>query len=273
RTLCDDDDAEVSSLGLAPPDLVADLVDVERDFRNEDDVGRAGDPGAESDEPGMATHDLDDHHTLVTLGGRGHFVKSIRGGRDCRIESECLDGPGDVVVVRLSDADHRQAPLAELQRDTQRTVAPDRDERIQPIRPEGIEQLLRAVAFLPHAIGPLMTPFEGIAAVRRAEDGAAEVGDASHLVGSERNRGLAAEQAVESASDADAFPATMDGGENGGADHGVQPGRVPAARRDRESHRSRIKRTTSPASACRFSVFLEKMRRPSTSTSKTPPED
>src|SRR6185503_15022724 len=98
RTLCDDDDAEVSSLGLAPPDLVADLVDVERDFRNEDDVGRAGDPGAESDEPGMATHDLDDHHTLVTLGGRVLIVDKVICERDCRTEFECRDGSGIFVV-------------------------------------------------------------------------------------------------------------------------------------------------------------------------------
>ena len=44
--------------------------------------------------------------------------------------------------------------------------------------------------------------------------------------------------------------------------------------RDRsEAARSRIKRTTSPASAWRFRDFLEKTRRPSTSTSKTPPDD
>jgi hypothetical protein len=118
-----------------------------------------------------------------------------------------------------------------------------------------------------------MAPLERIAAVGRAEDGAAEMGDAPNFVRAEGHRRLAPEQAIESAFDSEAFPAAMDGGEDGSADHGVQPGGVTAARRDGESHRWRIKRTTSPASACRFSVFLEKTRRPSTSTSKTPPED
>src|SRR3989449_4278738 len=42
-TLRDDDNAEVPPLGFAATDLVAHLVDVERDFGNQDDVGRAGD--------------------------------------------------------------------------------------------------------------------------------------------------------------------------------------------------------------------------------------
>ena len=71
-----------------------------------------------------------------------------------------------------------------------------------------------------------------------------------------------AEQAAEAPLDPHAFPAAMHRAQYGGADDGIQPGRVAAPRGDRESHfllavASRIKRRTSPASAWRFVLFLE----------------
>src|SRR4029077_18106438 len=81
------------------------------------------------------------------------------------------------------------------------------------------------------------------------------------------------------ATDTDAFPAPVHRGEHGAADHGVQTRRVAAAGIDRDFQREGggaiccISRSTSPGSAWRPTAFLEKTRRPSTSTSNTPPDD
>jgi len=52
------------------------------------------------------------------------------------------------------------------------------------------------------AVGLPLAPREGIAPVRRAEDGAAQVGDAADLRGSERHDLVVAEQAAVAAADA-----------------------------------------------------------------------
>jgi hypothetical protein len=56
-------------------------------------------------------------------------------------------------------------------------IATDRDERIDPGVGEAAEQLLGAIDLLPRPVGLLRGVGRGIAAVRRAEDGAAEVRD------------------------------------------------------------------------------------------------
>ena len=104
------------------------------------------------------------------------------------------------------------------------------------------------------------------------------MGDATDLVGAERHELGLSEQAAESPPDPQALPAAVDGGEHGGADDGVEAGGVATPGGDSDSHclpetASRIRRITSPGSAWRLADFLENTRRPSRSTSNTPPED
>src|SRR5205823_11498093 len=136
------------------------------------------------------------------------------------------------------------------------------DQRVQAIRAERVQQFLAAVALFPRSVRPLRPPLQRITAIRGPEDRAAEVGDAAHFLGTERHQFVFAEQAAEAPLDPHAFPAAMHRAQYGGADDGIQPGRVAAPRGDRESHfllavASRIKRRTSPASAWRFVLFLE----------------
>jgi len=70
-----------------------------------------------------------------------------------------------------------------MQHDTERTLAADRDHGVEAMRPERIEQLLRAVALVPGAVRPLDAPFERIAAIRCSEDRTAKVGDAADFLG------------------------------------------------------------------------------------------
>src|SRR6267143_1515048 len=160
----------------------------------------------------------------------------------------------------------------------ERAFSADGDQRVEAMGAKGIEELLRAVALFPRAVGTLHSPFERIAPARGPENGAAEVGDAADFVRTERNEIRLAEQTAKATLDSEALPTAVDRGQNGRPDNGVEPRRVAAAGGDGNSHcfpatASRISRTTSPGSACRFVAFLENTRRPSTSTSKTPPED
>ena len=141
--------AEMTALGFAPPDLVADLVDIERDLGNQNDVCRAGDPRVERNEPRIAAHDFDHHHALVALRRRVHLVDRVGRGSDGGIESERRHGSAHVVVDRLGHADNREALFEQAQDDAERALAADRNQGVETIRAEGVEQLLRAVALLP----------------------------------------------------------------------------------------------------------------------------
>src|SRR5574341_149717 len=267
-----DDDAEVASLGFSAGDLVTHLLEVEGDFGDEDDVGRAGEARVEGDEPAVPSHYLDDHHPLVALRGRVELVGRFGGGSDGRVEPEGGHGAADVVVDGLGDADDGDALRHQPPGEAERPVAADGDEHVEPVGAERRDELVGTVSLSPGAVGGLFPPAEGVAAVGGAEDSAAEMGDAADFAGAEGDDFVAAEQAVEAAPDAGHLPSPVHGGEDGPADDGVEARRIPAAGGDGDLHR-RSSPTISPGSAWRFSDFLENTRRPSASTSKKPPED
>ncbi len=233
----------------------------------------------QGDPPGVASHDLHDHHALVALGGGVDLVDRFGGRLDCGVESKRELGSADVVVDRLGNAHDANPLLAEQPLcDAERAVAPDRDEGVDALSVERGDQLVGPIVLDDRAVGALPPPAERVAAVGGAEDGAAQVGDAADGVGVEHDDAVLVEQPVVAAPDADAFPAAVDRGEHRPADHGVQPRGVTAAGGDRDSQRAggaifSIRRSTSPGSAWRPRDFLENTRRPSTSTSNTPPED
>ena len=208
------------------------------------------------------------------------LVDRVGGGLDRGVEPEGRHRAADVVVDRLRNADDRDALLAEQSlRDAQRAVAADGDQRVDLERPERCDKLVGAVALDRGTTGPGCRPAEGIAAIGGPQDGAAEMGDAAHRVRVERDDTILPEQPAVTASDADAFPAAMERSEDGAADDGIEAGRIAAAGGDGDLQRDGggatccISRSTSPGSAWRPTAFFEKMRRPSTSTSNTPPED
>src|SRR5438067_5364865 len=53
---------------IASLDGVCDFVVIERDFRNQDNICAAGDSAVKRDPTGVAAHDFDNHHALVTRG-------------------------------------------------------------------------------------------------------------------------------------------------------------------------------------------------------------
>ena len=132
--------------------------------------------------------------------------------------------------------------FASFSRDRQRSVAADRDERVDPEVAGVLEQLVGPVHLdeapvgLPHRIG------ERIPAIRRAQDRAAEMPDAAHLVPRERNHLVVAEQPRVPPLDPEHVPAAIDRGEHGGTDDGVEPRRVAAAGGYRDPHASTRRR-------------------------------
>src|ERR1041385_5175044 len=176
----------------------------------------------------MPSHDLDDHDAFMAFGGRVDLVDRVRRRGNGGVEPERRHGPADVVVDGLRHANDRQSLLQQRVRDPERAVAADRNERVEAVRAERVEQLLRAIALDPRSVRLLVAPFQGIAAIRRAEDRAAEVGGAADLVGTERDELALAKQSAEPAREAETSPPPIPRSERGGPYDGVQARRAPA---------------------------------------------
>ena len=172
-TLGDHDDRRV--VALEPRlDVLADLLDVERDLGDQDDVGAAGHAGVQRDPAGVAAHDLDDEGAVVRLGGRVQPVDRLHGDVDRGVEAERVVGGVEVVVDGLGYADDVHAVLVQLGGDAEGVLAADRDERVDAEVLEVRLDLLDAAVDL-----------ERVGA-RRAEDRAAARQDAADLLDAER---------------------------------------------------------------------------------------
>ena len=131
--LGDDHDRCIPAALVPAVQQLADLLDVERLFRDQDGGGAAGDPCVRGDPSRMAPHHLDDHHPVVALGGRMQAVDGIGGNLHRRREPECHVGADDVVVDRLRHPDDREVEIMEeLARNREGTIPADDDETVDP---------------------------------------------------------------------------------------------------------------------------------------------
>ena len=117
-------------------------------------------------------------------------------------------------------------------RDGQRAVAADDHERAET---HLVEHLDDAVGIIARPFGGLDRMGEWIAAIRRAENRAAEAKDAGDVARRERPRSTRLDQAVEAVLEADALDAGVAGGLDDGTDDGVQAGGITAAREDADA--------------------------------------
>src|SRR5512146_2271295 len=124
RPFGDHHDAEMTPTPFALADLLFHPYQIEGDFRNQDHVRTAGDPGVQRDEPRVAPHYLNHHYTLVAFRRRVHLVDCVGSGGDGGIESERRDGAADVIVDRLRYANEGNAFGGESVREGERAVAP-----------------------------------------------------------------------------------------------------------------------------------------------------
>src|ERR1043166_3260360 len=250
-------DGEAPAALLPLLDLLAHLVDVEGDFGNQDDVGASGEPAVQRDPARVPPHELNDEDPVVALGGAVDLVERVGRRADRGVEAEGGFGAGHVVVNGLGHADDGDPLAEEPVRDGQAPVAAYRHEGVEMVLVEGVDQVLGAVFLDDPAVAVQGGPVERVAAIGGAEDGAAQVGDAAHLVGPQAFQPLAGaappalrpgpplpapalpgEEPVIAAMNAQCLPAALGGGEHDGADHGVEAGGVTAAGGDRDSHLS-----------------------------------
>jgi hypothetical protein len=124
--------------------------------------------------------------------------------------------------------------------DAQGTVAADGDESVGADLLDVGHDLVGTIHQGRGAIFLFNWPVEGVAAVDRAQDGAAEVGDAAHGAWCQVDQpiGEAVHEPVVAAADAGDLPAAGVGGQDRRADDGVQTGRVAAAGVHQQMHGS-----------------------------------
>ena len=133
--------------GVTPLQMRRDAVDVERLLGDEDRVGAAGDAGVRGDPAGVAAHDLQQHDSVVALGGAVQPVnglgRDLQGGREPDREL----GAAQVVVDRLRDTDDRCTPSAASGGcRCQRPLTADDDETVELMRVEHLTDPVEATA-------------------------------------------------------------------------------------------------------------------------------
>ena len=168
----------------------------------------------------------------MRFGGRVQPIDGLGGECDGGVESETVRRAGDVVIDGFRHADDRNPALGELMCDGQRAVAADDHERVEP---HLAERLHDAVGIVAGPVGSLDGMGEGIAAIGRAENRAAEAQDAGDVARRERPRSTWLDQTVEAVFEADALDAGVAGGLDDGTDDGVQAGGVTAAGEDADA--------------------------------------
>ena len=151
-------------------------------------------------------------------------VERLGHDRDRCVEADAELGDGQVVVDRFRHSDRREPRLVERRADAQRVVAADRDKGVDAVVAKRADRRVDAVLLL-----------EWVGA-RGAENRAAHGQDAPDVL----RRHLADEPRLEAARppvlDAADLVAKLKPAARHGADGGVEPRRVTAARQDPDSH-------------------------------------
>ena len=125
-----DDDREALAVSFAGRHIVADVLDRKRYFRNEDDVGAAGDSGLDRNPSRIAAHDLNSHDAVMGFGGGVNLVNRVGGGLQGGVEAEGDISRAKVVVDGLGNAYQFHALSEKIQADLLRAVTPNGDDRI-----------------------------------------------------------------------------------------------------------------------------------------------
>jgi hypothetical protein len=231
-TLGQGDDGELLSEDMALTDVVANLLDAEGDFGDQDDVGAAGDSGVQGDPARVASHHFDDHDAVMRFGGGVDAVDGVGGDVDGGVKTEGHVGSGKVVVDGLGNSDDGEALLGEIETDLLSAVTADDNQRVKPHGLCVVDDFVGIVAdgfdaIVVDAIG------EGIATVGGAEDRSATGQNAAHIIEQQGAVLLRPDEAVKAVVNTNDLVAVLeDGGFYGGANDCVETGTVPSAGAD-----------------------------------------
>ena len=128
--LRDRHNGEVAAAALALRDEVANSLNAERNFGDQNDVRAARDASSQRDPATIAAHHFDHHHAVMR-GRRGvNLVDGVSNGVQRRVEAEREFGGRQIVVDRLGHAHNLHALLKQLMADLLRAVAANGDDRV-----------------------------------------------------------------------------------------------------------------------------------------------
>ena len=91
--------------------MLDDLLQSDGEFRDDDHVGPSGEAPHQGHPPGLASHGLDHHHSVVRGSGGVQSVHCLCDNGDRGVKANAVLREKQVVVHRLGDADHGHSPL------------------------------------------------------------------------------------------------------------------------------------------------------------------
>ena len=112
-------------------DGFADTVNAVFNLRNKDDIPAACQPCIEGDPAGIVPHYLNDHGSLVRVGGRMESVDGIRGNGNGRVKTKGDLRAIDIVVDGFWNPNHVDACFLQLCSSFHGPVAADANDAIE----------------------------------------------------------------------------------------------------------------------------------------------
>src|SRR6202050_5583665 len=222
-------DGEMLASFLALSDIPADVLDGERDFRDQDDMSAAGNAGFESDPAAVAAHHFDHHHAMMRRRRGVNLVDGVGDGMQRGVKAERDLRGRKIVVDGLGHADDLHSSQKKFVADLLRSVSADGDDGVDAELGGVGNHFPRNVAG--HFFAVLDAPVvKGIAAVGGTENGSPARQNAGNLLDREFEGFFRPDEAVEAIGDADDFPSVLESGRfGGGANDRVEAGSVPAS--------------------------------------------
>src|SRR5581483_8636327 len=218
--------AEVTSR-LTSLDHVRDLVEIERNFRNQNDIGAAGNASVQGNPSGVPAHYFHHHHPPVTCCRSVHAIECIHDDRYSGIEPEGRCCGFQIVVDRFGDADTVDARFLQLLRSHHRAIATNNDQRFYS---KLVQYFLSSGNNLGWHNGPVPgTNFgDKMAAIGRAENRASQRHNAVGALTIQDHVVARWKESFESISETDHFPAELFRGQHHAAQNCVQPRAIAA---------------------------------------------
>src|SRR5258706_13595943 len=117
--------SEMLAGSFALGNIAADVLNGERDFRDENDVGAPGDAGLQRDPAAVAAHHLNYHNAMMRRGRGVNLVDGVGDGVQRGIETECNLRGREIVVDSLGHADDLHSFLKKFVADLLGSIAAD----------------------------------------------------------------------------------------------------------------------------------------------------
>src|SRR6267378_2097906 len=228
RAFSDHNNCSQIASRLARLDHAGDLVEIEWNFRNQNNIRSSSNAAVQRDPAGMAAHYFDYHDSPVTRRRRMHPIECVHHDSDSRIESECCRSGLEIVVDGLGNADAIDASFLQLLCRDHRAIAADNDQR--PYL-QFIQYLLGACNDILRHNRPIAAADFGnkMAAICGADDGAAQSHDSVNALAIDNDMIAGRKKSFESVTKTNYFPAEFLRRQHHAAQDRVKSGAIATA--------------------------------------------